>query len=62
MICDNLWHNSEMLSSFLEESRIVFKAQGQKNDLDLLRGHIYKELILCEYDDFLFYYSTKAFS
>lgn len=44
------------------EFRIVFKAQGQKNDLDLLGGHIYKELILCEYDGFLFYYSTKAFS
>lgn len=51
-----------MLSSFLEESRIVFKAQGQKNDPDLLGGHIYKELILCEYGGFLFYYITKAFS
>lgn len=48
--------------AFLGEFRIVFKAQGQKNDLDLLGGHIYKELILCEYDGFLFYYSTKAFS
>lgn len=41
MVCDNLWHNSEMLSSFLEESRIAFKAQRKKNDLDLLEGHIY---------------------
>lgn len=62
MVCDSLWRNSEMLSSFLEESRPVFKAQREKNDLDLLGGHIYKELILCEYDGFLFYYSTKAFS
>lgn len=38
LICDNLWHNSEKLSSFLEECRIVFKAQGEKNDPDLLRG------------------------
>lgn len=49
LICDNLRHNSEMLSSFLEEYRIVFKAQGEKNDPDLLGGQIHKELILCEY-------------
>lgn len=59
MVCDNLWHNSEMLSSILEESRIVFKAQRQKNDLDLLGGHIYEEPILCDDGFFVFFIALK---